>query len=134
MRFAPHTDDDVTEMLGALGLSSLDDLFETIPKTVRLEILTHGRDADAYMTPTDGKPFKVAAQALKEAYRQEPVFIREGGTLPILPMFKRVLGADSLMLGFASPYCNAHGPNEKVRIPDLDLGAESIARLFAHLA
>jgi glycine dehydrogenase subunit 1 len=37
VRFAPHTDDDVTEMLGALGLSSLDDLFETIPRTVRLD-------------------------------------------------------------------------------------------------
>jgi len=37
VRFAPHTDDDVTEMLGALGLSSLDDLFETVPKTVRLD-------------------------------------------------------------------------------------------------
>lgn len=104
------------------------------PKTLRLEILTHGRDADAYMTPTDGKPFKAAAQALQEAYKKKPVFIREGGTLPILPMFKRVLGADSLMLGFASPYCNAHGPNEKARIPDLDAGAETVARLFAHLA
>jgi glycine dehydrogenase subunit 1 len=37
MRFAPHTDDDVREMLGAVGLSSLDDLFDQIPTSVRVE-------------------------------------------------------------------------------------------------
>jgi acetylornithine deacetylase/succinyl-diaminopimelate desuccinylase-like protein len=104
------------------------------PKTVRCEILTHGSAADAYMAPVDGAAIKAARRALKEAFGREAALIREGGTLPILPMFKRVLRADSLMLGFASPSCNAHGPNEKVRIPDLDLGAESVARLFQHLA
>lgn len=104
------------------------------PSTLRCEIVTHGSAADAYATPLDGREMRAARQALTEAYGKEAVLIREGGTLPILPMFKRVLRADSLMLGFASPQCNAHGPNEKARIPDLDLGAESVARLFGHLA
>lgn len=107
---------------------------ERCPSHVKLEIVTHGSAADAYMAPFEGKAMSAARRALKEAFDRDPVFIREGGTLPILPMFKRVLGADSLMLGFASPTCNAHGPNEKVRIPDLDRGAEAIARLFAYLA
>ncbi|MFN0135827.1 MAG: peptidase M20, partial [Phycisphaerae bacterium] len=77
---------------------------------------------------------KAAEKSLRETYNRDVIMSREGGTLPILPMFKRVLGADSIMLGFASPYCNAHGPNEKARIPDLDLGAEVIARLFGHLS
>jgi acetylornithine deacetylase/succinyl-diaminopimelate desuccinylase-like protein len=59
--------------------------------------------------------------------------IREGGSLPILPMFRKRLKADCLMLGFASPHCNAHGPNEKARIPDLDRGAEAVARLFQYV-
>src|SRR5262245_66494173 len=37
MRFAPHTDDDVAHMLGAIGLTSVDQLFEQIPETVRLQ-------------------------------------------------------------------------------------------------
>ncbi len=103
------------------------------PATVRLEILTHGRNADAYVTPEDHSGLKAAERALREAFGREVAFVREGGTLPILPMFKRVLGADSLMLGFASPDCAAHGPNEKVRIPDLDAGAEAVARLMGYL-
>ncbi|MBI5866564.1 MAG: M20/M25/M40 family metallo-hydrolase [Planctomycetes bacterium] len=104
------------------------------PSNVKCEILTHGTAADAYMAPFDSQPMNAARRSLREAFEREPVFVREGGTLPILPMFKRVLGADSLMLGFAGPTCNAHGPNEKVRIPDLDRGAEAIARLFGYLA
>lgn len=102
------------------------------PHSVRLELLDHGA-ADPYMAPLDSPAMKAARQALHEAFHRETALIREGGSLPILPMFKRVLGADSLMLGFASPHCNAHGPNEKVRIPDLDSGAEAIARLLGHL-
>lgn len=103
------------------------------PQSVRLEVLQHGPACDAYMAPLDSKPMAAARKALQEAFNREPAFIREGGSLPILPMFKRVLGADSLMLGFASPNCNAHGPNEKVRIPDLDQGAEAIARMLQYL-
>ncbi len=106
---------------------------ERVPAGVVCEILDHS-SADAYVTPLDWKAMDAARRALKEAFDREPVMIREGGSLPILPMFKSALGADSLMLGFASPTCNAHGPNEKVRIPDLDAGAEAVARLFAHLA
>lgn len=104
------------------------------PGAVRLEILTHGRNADAYVAPAGSREMQAAGRALQEAFGREVAYVREGGTLPILPMFKRVLGADSLMIGFASPECGAHGPNEKVRIPDLDRGAEALARLFGYLA
>ena len=72
---------------------------ERCPSTVRLEMLNHG-SADAYMAPLDSRPMHAARRALHEVFGREPAFIREGGSLPILPMFKRVLGADSLMLGF----------------------------------
>jgi acetylornithine deacetylase/succinyl-diaminopimelate desuccinylase-like protein len=48
-------------------------------------------------------------------------------------MFQQVLGADSLLIGRASPQCNAHGPNEKVLLADLDRGAAALARLYAYL-
>lgn len=103
------------------------------PQSVRVEILTHGPAVDAYVTPPTMREMQAAHRALRETFGREPAMIREGGSLPILPMFKRVLGADSLMLGFASPSCNAHGPNEKILLPDLDRGAETITRLFGHL-
>lgn len=103
------------------------------PQTVKLEILNHGY-ADAYVAPLDSRAMKAGREALQEAFGREPALVREGGSLPILPMFKRLLEADSLMLGFAGPTCNAHGPNEKVRLEDVDRGAEAVARLFAKLA
>ncbi len=102
------------------------------PNTVRLEILDHGW-ADPYLAPLDSRPMEMARRALRRAFGREPALVREGGTLPILPMFKRVLGADSLMLGFAGPNCNAHGPNENIRLADLDRGAEAIALLLGYL-
>lgn len=102
------------------------------PDTVRLEIVDHGA-CDPYVTPLDHPGMQAARAALREAFGREPAVVREGGSLPILPMFRQALNADSLMLGFASPSCNAHGPNEKVRISDLDRGAQAIALLFEKL-
>jgi acetylornithine deacetylase/succinyl-diaminopimelate desuccinylase-like protein len=117
--------------------AEIDRLFEQTvrqrcPKTVRLEILDHG-SCDPYVAPLDAPAMQAAKRALAEAFDHDVAFIREGGSLPILPMFKQVLGVDSVLMGLASPNCNAHGPNEKVRLPDLDRGAEAIARLLAYL-
>jgi len=126
MRLVPN---QAGEKIGAAFEKAVRD---RCPAGVRCEILDHS-SADAYMTPLEWPALKHAAEALKESFDREPAFIREGGSLPILPMFKQVLGADSLMLGFASPNCNAHGPNEKASLADLDRGAEAIARLLAKL-
>lgn len=126
MRLVPRQD-------GAKLSGLFDEAIKSMcPRTVRLEILNHGH-ADAYMAPLDSGPMRAARSALKTAYDKEPALIREGGSLPILPMFKRILGVDSLMLGFASPACNAHGPNEKVNLEDLDRGAEAVAMLYGML-
>jgi acetylornithine deacetylase/succinyl-diaminopimelate desuccinylase-like protein len=108
-------------------------LRELCPAGVKMVIVTHGSEADAYLTPADNPALKAGVQALREAFGEEPVHLREGGSLPILPMFKQLLGVDCILLGFASPNCNAHGPNEKVRLPDLDRGAETIVRMFGLL-
>jgi acetylornithine deacetylase/succinyl-diaminopimelate desuccinylase-like protein len=105
---------------------------ERCPHTVRCEILDHAC-AEPYVAPLDWPAVQAAEQALKEAFGRDVAFIREGGTLPILRMFKEHLGADSLLLGLASPRCNAHGPNEKVNLADLDRGAEAVLRLMEHL-
>ncbi len=106
---------------------------ERVPDTVRVEILNHGA-CGAYMAPRGSRPMKAAERALREAFGKETALMPEGGSLPILPMFKRLLGVDCLLIGLASPSCNAHGPNERVLLADLDRGAEAVARLFGYLA
>jgi len=103
------------------------------PKGVGIEILDHSSCA-AYASPLDSPGMTAAVDALEAGFGKKPVFIREGGTLPILPLFKEVLGADSLMLGFCMPDCNAHGPNEYFALSDLHNGTKSSAHFMDRLA
>ena len=96
------------------------------PKGVKVEVHTHSACAP-YAAPIDSPGMKAAAEAVTKGFGKPPFFIREGGTLPILPLFKQVLGADSLMLGFCMPECNAHGPNEFFHISDLHNGSKTAA-------
>jgi len=106
---------------------------ERVPKGLRVEIAMHSF-CSAYVSPLNSPGMKAAADAVAAGYGKRPVFIREGGTLPILPLFKEVLGADSLMLGFCVPDCNAHGPNEFFAIDDLHRGSKAAAHLLQLLA
>jgi acetylornithine deacetylase/succinyl-diaminopimelate desuccinylase-like protein len=101
------------------------------PPGVMVEIRSHGACA-AYVTPMDSPGMRVAADAMEAGFGKRPYFIREGGTLPILPLFKEVLGADSLMMGFCVPDCNAHGPNEFMALSDFHAGIKTAAH-FMHL-
>lgn len=96
------------------------------PAGVKVEIVDHA-SAGAYVSPLGTGGISAAAEALKLGFGKEPFFIREGGTLPILPMFKDVLGAESLMMGLCMPNCNAHGPNEFFHVSDLHNGARASA-------
>lgn len=103
------------------------------PKGVKLEIKTHAA-CGPYVSDLTSKGMKAAAGAVEKAYGKAPVFIREGGSLPILPLFKEVLGADSLMMGFCLPECNAHGPNEFFHVDDLHAGSRASAWFLELLA
>ena len=101
------------------------------PAGVRLQIIDHGSCA-AYVAPLGTPGMNAAAAAIEAGFGKKPFFTREGGTLPILPLFKEIFGADSLMLGFCHPDCNAHGPNEFFAVSDFHDGIKTAAHL-AHL-
>jgi acetylornithine deacetylase/succinyl-diaminopimelate desuccinylase-like protein len=103
------------------------------PRGVRVEIVDHAGCA-AYCSPIGSPGMTAAAEAVEAGFGQQPVFIREGGTLPILPLFKEVLEADSLMMGFCTPDCNAHGPNEFFRLTDFHNGTKTAAYFINRLA
>ncbi|MFQ5413389.1 MAG: dipeptidase [Phycisphaerae bacterium] len=103
------------------------------PAGVKVEIADHAGCA-AYVCPADSPGIGAARRAVAAGFGREPVLIREGGTLPILPMFKEVLGAESLMLGFCVPDCNAHGPNEFFVLSDFHNGTKAAVHLLHELA
>jgi acetylornithine deacetylase/succinyl-diaminopimelate desuccinylase-like protein len=100
---------------------------------VKLTIRDHSHCA-AYTAPTDSPGMKAAIAALTAGFGKPPALTREGGTLPILPLFKEVLGADSLMLGFCMPDCNLHSPNEFFHIRDFVTGTRCILHFLQAIA
>lgn len=109
-----------------------DYLRKICPPTVRLEIEA-GHGAEAYLVPPTGAPAQAALRALKKAFNAEPMLMREGGSIPIVNEFKRILGADSLLLGLGLPDDNAHSPNEKFSLDCFAKGQAMSARLWQEL-
>ena len=103
------------------------------PPSVRLQI-SSSQGSRAYVAPLDLLGMKIARQALEETYGRPPALVREGGTLPILPLFKEVLGADSIMLGFADPNCNLHSPNDFFHLRDFRMGVRCVLRFLSLMA
>lgn len=103
------------------------------PPTVRLEVET-GHGAEPYLVSPTGARAKAALRALKSAFGTEPVLMREGGSIPIVNEFKKILGADTLLLGLALPDDNAHSPNEKFNLDCFARGQAMSAYLWKELS
>jgi acetylornithine deacetylase/succinyl-diaminopimelate desuccinylase-like protein len=102
------------------------------PPTVRMEIEA-GHGAEAYLVSPTSAPAKAALRALRQAFGREPVLLREGGSIPIVNDFKKVLGADTLLLGLGLPEDNAHSPNEKFSLDCFENGQRMSALLWQEL-
>jgi len=85
---------------------------------------------DPCLIPTDNPYVRAATSALKEVWNKETVFIRSGGSIPIVGDFARHLKLPSVMMGFGLPDDNLHAPNEKFLIANFHQGIESIVRFL----
>jgi acetylornithine deacetylase/succinyl-diaminopimelate desuccinylase-like protein len=103
------------------------------PPTVRMEI-TAGHGAEAYLVSPTSPLAQASLRALAQAFGAEPILMREGGSIPIVNQFKKILGADSLLLGLGLPDDNAHSPNEKFHLDCLEKGQRMSAFLWQELA
>jgi len=101
------------------------------PKSVRLTI-TGGCSAP-FITPPDGPGAQAALAALQTAFGRQPVRTREGGTLPILDVFQRHLGAETLLLGLGLADDNWHSPNEKFDLGNFHNGIAMSVELLGNL-
>jgi acetylornithine deacetylase/succinyl-diaminopimelate desuccinylase-like protein len=111
----------------------LERLRDLCPPTVRLEIKT-GHGGEPYLVSPRSALARAGLCALKEAFGHEPILMREGGSIPIVTQFKKILHADSLLLGLALPDDNAHSPNEKFSLDCYEKGMRMGALLWKELA
>jgi len=103
------------------------------PPTVRLE-LKSGHGGQPYLFSPTSPSAQAGLRALQIAFGRAPVLLREGGSIPIVTDFKRILGADTLLLGLALPDDNAHSPNEKFSLDNYAAGMRLGAALWPELA
>jgi acetylornithine deacetylase/succinyl-diaminopimelate desuccinylase-like protein len=80
------------------------------------------------LTNPDNPYIQASAEAMKQVFGKETVYIRSGGSIPIVGVFDRYLGIPSVMMGFGLPDDNLHAPNEKFHLPNFFRGIESVAR------
>ena len=90
--------------------------------------------ADPMLIRTDNHYVQAAKDAMKEVFGKDTVFIRSGGSIPVVADFEKHLGIPSVMMGFGLPDDNLHAPNEKFHIPNFYRGIESIIRFFQLLS
>ena len=79
---------------------------------------------------TDNPYVKAAEHALREVFHKETVFIRSGGSIPIVGEIEKHLGIPTVMMGFGLPDDNLHAPNEKFHVENFYQGIESIILFF----
>jgi acetylornithine deacetylase/succinyl-diaminopimelate desuccinylase-like protein len=85
---------------------------------------------DPCLVPVDNAYIRAATRALREVWGRDTVFIRSGGSIPIVGDFARHLGIPSVMMGFGLPDDNLHAPNEKFNLKNFELGIVSTIRFL----
>ncbi len=102
------------------------------PRGIALEVrLIHS--GDPIVVGTDNPYLAAAARSLTEVWGRETVFIRSGGSIPIVGEFERHLRIPTVMMGFGLPDDNLHAPNEKFNLENFYRGIESIIAFFTAL-
>ncbi|MGZ8514934.1 MAG: dipeptidase [Candidatus Limnocylindrales bacterium] len=99
--------------------------------TTRVTFLGGGRPS---LTPKDHPATRAAARAIEATFGSAPVYIREGGSIPVTASFETILGLPVVLLGFVQPDCNAHAPNEWIDLHNYETGIRTFARMFDELA
>ncbi len=128
MRLVPYQDDTEVE----------DQLREYVaahaPPTVRWEVKKLTASSPGILLERDSAGARAAASALRAVFGTDPIFVAEGGSVPVVTLFKQQLALDSVLLGFGLPDDKIHGPNEKLHVPNYYRGIETYIRFFENFA
>jgi acetylornithine deacetylase/succinyl-diaminopimelate desuccinylase-like protein len=127
MRLVPNQDPDKVAKLFE------NFIYKIAPKSIKVKVTSlHGGKPS--VTAIDTPAIKAAVTSLKKAFGVEPVFFKEGGSIPIVSSFKETLGADAILLGFGLPDDNIHSPNEKFDLGNFYKGISTVAYYYEELS
>jgi acetylornithine deacetylase/succinyl-diaminopimelate desuccinylase-like protein len=120
---------DPVRILGLLR----DHVAELTPPGVTSNVidLGHGRPSG---TAIDHPATQAAARALEQTFGQAPLFIREGGSIPVCDSLESKLGLPVVLVGFAPPNENAHAPNEWMDLDNYETAIRTVVRLWDEIA
>jgi acetylornithine deacetylase/succinyl-diaminopimelate desuccinylase-like protein len=127
MRLVPNQDPhEITDKLRAY--------FEAnTPSTMKLTFTDlHG--GEGAIVDIHNPAMQAAAKAMEGVYGKKPVFTREGGSIPVVAAFKRMLGLDSVLMGFGLDSDAIHSPNEKFGLDRFAAGIQASIRFLTEYA
>ena len=125
MRLVPHQDpQEITQLFTQHFIS-------IAPKSVTVKVIAH-HGGEPAVTPTDSKAFKAASDAFLEVWGKAPIPTRDGGSIPIVALFKKELGLDTVLMGFGLDTDALHSPNEHYGIKNFLIGIETIVAFYKH--
>ena len=104
-------------------------LKKNTPKTIEVKV-RHLHRGEPAITPVDSVGVKTAVSALEKGFSKKPLYQREGGSIPIVVEFKKLLGIDSVLLGFGLPDENAHAPNEFINLDNFFGGIKTVVHYY----
>jgi acetylornithine deacetylase/succinyl-diaminopimelate desuccinylase-like protein len=103
------------------------------PATVRSRITTHLRSRPAEIDRRH-VVVRAAAQAYRRGFGAPPVFLRSGGSIPVVDLFQEVLGIPTALMGFALPDDRIHAPNERFHLPNFERGIATCLAFLEEMA
>lgn len=104
-----------------------------IPADCSVSFISHAGNR-AVQVAEDSPALRKASAALEAEWGHAPVIIGQGGSIPVVGDFKRVLGLDALLIGFGLDDDRIHSPNEKYDLTSFHKGQRSWARIITALA
>ena len=110
-----------------------DHVLAIAPVGVRVEV-RHLGGGHPSLTPIDHPATQAAARALEATFGRQPVYIREGGSIPVCASFEHILGLPVVLLGFDPPDQRAHAPNEWMDLDNYETAIRTVARLWDEVA
>ncbi len=125
MRLVPHQDwEEITQLFS--------NHFERIaPRGVRVTVTPH-HGGQSYVTPINSVGYQAASKAYEATFGKTPIPKRNGGSIPIVPLFEEELGSKSILMGFGLDSNAIHSPNEHLAVWNFFKGIETIPYFYKY--
>jgi acetylornithine deacetylase/succinyl-diaminopimelate desuccinylase-like protein len=106
-----------------------DYLLEIAPPEVSIEVRSL-HSADSAIVRRDSPAMQAAFRAYAEVFGKQPIFGRGGGSIPVVATLQKVLGIETILMGFGLPDDRLHSPNEKFHLPNFYKGIETVVHFI----